>query len=127
MELVKDLYEAPNVTPTDRKPNNFEEVKLVLALAWQRGRWDGSDGGRGGYGDVLATMASASRYEDGSEDDCSRHLIEDMQQRFQLLGSSKDLAVMQGLSHAHGDDLDAARRECSALVLDTMGFVDNGL
>eukprot|EP00984_Skeletonema_dohrnii_P029991 scaffold21033_cov71-Skeletonema_dohrnii-CCMP3373.AAC.1 len=29
----------------------FEEVKLVLGLAWQRGRWDGSDGGPGGYGE----------------------------------------------------------------------------
>ena len=24
---------------------SFEEVKLILGLAWQRGRWDGSDGG----------------------------------------------------------------------------------
>jgi hypothetical protein len=57
--LVQQLLLNHEEPPT----TNIEEVKLVLALAWQKGRWDGSDGGRGGYGDVLAYMAQAERYE----------------------------------------------------------------
>lgn len=126
--LVQDLFEAPTLSPRDRKPQNFEEVKLVLALAWQRGRWDGSDGGRGGYGEVLFQMAEASRYEIGSEDDCSRFLIEDMQNRFHKLNpDSDDFALMESLFDDLEPDTDAARRRCSALVLKAMGFVANGL
>jgi hypothetical protein len=125
--LVKKLYEAASKEARDREPKNFEEVKLVLALAWQNGRWNGSDGGRGGYGEVLAAMADASRYEVGSEDDCSRLLIEDMQSRFHLLDPDReDLDTMQRLFDDLEPDTDAARRRCSALVLKAMGFVENG-
>jgi len=119
-ELVLELQEGGG-------PDNFEEIKLVLGLAWQRGRRDGSDGGSGGYGDVL-TMMSNCRYEDGTEEYCSKLLVEDMKKRFSLLKPNKeDLEVMNGLIENNNDDLDVARRKCSSLVLGAMGFIDNGL
>jgi hypothetical protein len=125
--LVKDLVDAPSVPPRDRKPPNFEEIKLVLALAWQQGRWDGSDGGRGGYGEVLAAMADADRYEIGGEEECSLRLTEDMQARFHLLNpDAEELETMQTLFDDLETDTDAARRRCSALVLEAMGFIENG-
>ena len=124
---MDDLYDAPNLQPRNRKPENFEEVKLVMALAWQRGRWDGSDGGRGGYGEVLAAMADATRYEDGPEDECSRLLVQDMLDRYQLLDpSEEDRKVMMSLFEDLEPDMDAARRRASSLVLKSMGFIENG-
>jgi hypothetical protein len=127
--FVEGLFNAPlAVNPKAREPQNFEEVKLVLALAWQGGRRDGSDGGRGGYGQVLAALADADRYENGNEDECSRRLIQDMQDRFQLLNpSEEDLTAMQTLFDELEPDVDAVQRRCSALVLSAMGFVENGL
>jgi len=61
----------------------FDDVKLVLTLAWQSGRWDGIDGGRGGYGDVLSAMADARRYEtEDTEESRSVTLAQDMRSRF---------------------------------------------
>ena len=116
-ELVSSLLEG--------KGPPFEEVKLVLGLAWQRGRWDGSDGGRGGYGDVLSEMAKAKRYEVGSE--CDKLLVQDMKERYHLLNptdTDKD-AMMSILDGA--EDIDATKRRCSGLVLKSMGFIDSGL
>ena len=128
--LVSQLLE-PDADPAMRLPQDFEEVKLVLALAWQRGRWDGSDGGEGGYGEVLRLMAEAKRYEDGSEEECSRRLVEDMQDRFPLLvdNVSLELREMRQLldDDIGGKDIDYARRKCCGLVLDAMDFVDRGL
>ena len=91
----------------------FEEVKLILALAWQRGRWDGCDGGLGGYGEVLNAMAQAQRYEVG--DECDWLLVQDMKERYHLLDPNNvDQEVMMSLD---GEDVDGARRRCSGLVL----------
>lgn len=128
-DLVKNLLE-PAVDIDSREPANFEEVKLVLALAWQRGRWDGSDGGPGGYGDVLATMAEAVRYEEGSEDECARCLVQDMSQpeRFALVEpSGEEDQAMRSLWEYAGEDVDIAQRRCSGLVLKAMGFIGKGL
>ena len=123
---MQGLFAAPSTERNDREPTNFEEVKLVLALAWQNGRWDGSDGGRGGYEEVLEAMAQADRYEKGDEDECSRRFIKDMQARFPLLNpTDEELATMQQLDQLE-PDVDAARRRCSALVLRAMGFVEKG-
>lgn len=120
VNLVDQLIQA------DNKDVSFEEVKLVLGLAWQNGRWDGSDGGPGGYGDVLATMAAASRYEIGTEESCSRLLVQDMQERFDLLKpTTEELDLMKSV--VDEDDYDVARRRCAGLVLSAMGFVDVGL
>ena len=121
-DLVENLLATTAPIPTD-----FEEVKLVLALAWQRGRWDGSDGGRGGYGDVLHYMAEAKRYEDGSAEECAVRLIQDMQARYGLLRpSSKQETAMQNLMVDCESDVYRAQRRCSGLVLKAMGFVKNG-
>ena len=105
---------------------DFEEVKLVLALTWQRGRWNGSDGGKGGYGEVLKHMAEAKRYEQDSEAECSRRLVQDMQARFHLLQpSSRDADAMANLG-CDGDDIFDARYRCAGLVLQCMGFVEDG-
>ncbi|CAM9986826.1 unnamed protein product [Ectocarpus sp. 12 AP-2014] len=105
---------------------DFEEVKLTMALAWQNGRWDGSDGGDGGYGDVLTMMAQAKRYEEGSEEERARKLVEDMRPRFALLSPTKEqMAAMDGLT-ADLNDVLAARNRCCGLVLQAMGFVENG-
>ena len=66
-DLVDQLLHPVEYRPK-RLPANFEEVKLVLALAWQKGRWDGSDIGPYGYGAVLSAIARAERYELGSEE-----------------------------------------------------------
>ena len=119
-----------NLIFTTNEPQNFEEVKLVLALAWQRGRWDGSDGGRGGYGQVLELMAAAERYEIGNQDECSLKFIQDMQDRFQLLKPNpEDQSAMDNLfdNEDGTEDIDASRRRCSGLVLKAMGFIENGL
>jgi hypothetical protein len=124
---VQDLVNAPSLHPRDRQPQNFEEVKLTLALAWQRGRFDGSDGGVGGYGEVLAAMADAKRYEIGNEEDSSRILVQDMQAKFRSLNPEEnDLVLMQDVFDLE-PDFDATRRRCSGLVLKAMGFIENGL
>ena len=126
--LVRELCSAPTIEASHRKPEDFEEVKLVLALAWQRGRWDGSDGGRGGYGEVLAVMAKACRYESEDDNESSRRLVKDMVARFQLLRpEAEKVQEMATVIEILDKDTDAARRKCSGLVLDAMGFVDSGL
>ena len=127
-EFIRSLLD-----PSTSQPPSFEEVKLVLGLAVQRGRWDGSDGGPGGYGDVLAAMASARRYEtDGTEENRMVNFVEDMRHRFGLLNpSEEDAEMMKSLDGCNGDatidELDAARRISSGLVLKSMSFIDNGL
>jgi hypothetical protein len=126
--LIRDLCGASSTLVNDREPKNFEEVKLILALAWQRGRWDGSDGGRGGYGEILAAMAEATRYESDNEEENACLLVQDMLARFPLLSPSVDQTKAMGtIPELLGTDADAARRKCSGLVLQAMGFVENGL
>lgn len=115
-----------DVVDDERHLLDFEEVKLVLALAWQRGRWDGSDGGKGGYGDVLKHMAEAKRYEQGSEAECSRRFVQDLQARFHLLRPSSEEADAMASLRCEGDEIFDARYRCAGLVLQCMGFVENG-
>ena len=79
-ELVNSLVHAD--TDTQILPN-FEDVKLVLALAWQRARKFDPD--MESYGEVLDAMADL-RYEnvkDGMEGD--KLLVQDMQKRYMWL------------------------------------------
>lgn len=112
-----------------QEPANFEEVKLVLGLAIQRGRWDGSDGGpNGGYGDILQYMAEAVRYEDGEINECSRLLVNDMSERYKSLRpDSEQLNAMNNIWIDCIDDPLKAQRRCSGLVLQAMGFIEKGL
>jgi hypothetical protein len=136
-ELVDRLLAA--LGDHDDIPSDFEEVKLVLALSWQRGRWDGTDGGEGGYSEVLHQLVLADRYEYGSELEWSQRWIEDMQKRFhRLRPSSTQITSMQNIvesvqcynsndSKSFDDSIVySARRRCSGLVLQAMGFIENG-
>lgn len=132
-ELIQHLLK-PAIPVSERIPLNFEEVKLVLALAWQRGRWDGSDGGRpGGYGEVLEIMAQAERYEIGTDQECSIRLVKDMCLRFPSLKPAVEQekavdALLSECSVSSDDcDYDRLRRQCSGLVLSAMGFIERGL
>jgi hypothetical protein len=71
-------------------------------------------------------MAKAKRYEVGAE--CSKLLVQDMEQRFQLLDpSGKEVELMQSAVEAIDSNVELARRRCAGLVLNSMGFVDGGL
>ena len=107
-QLINDLIEA-DTTKTD-----MEEVKLVMALEWQR-NW------RCGYGDVLEMMADARRYEEEGDPSPSSLLLMDTMERFHLLNPTKeDQATMGALKDSN--NVDAALRTCSGLVLKAMGF-----
>lgn len=112
----------------------FEEIKLILGLAWQRGRWDGSDGGPGGYGEVLSIMADARRYEDDDEVISALNFIEDVGKRFGTISrNAEELKKMKSIAndvrgkHAEKEEVFMDRREVAGLVLDAMGFVQTGL
>jgi len=119
-KLVNNLMAA-----NPDEPENVEEIKLILALEWQRGKWDGSDGGKGGYGQVLANMAAATRYED---DGGLRRLVEDMAdpKRFSLLMASEE-DIERIKSCVTENTLEEGFRKCSGMVLRAMGFVERGL
>ena len=124
-DLVEGLLNPPADDPAARQPTNFEEVKLVLALTWQNGRWSGRDGGPGGYGEVLELMAAAKRYETGSPEECARALVSDMAARFHTLDPDPDqISLMEAISKE--EDVDISRRRCSGLVLEAMGFIETG-
>ena len=134
-DLISNLINAQGTE--EDKPSDFEEVKLVLALAWQRGRWDGSDGGTGGYGEVLENLVVADRYENGTELQWSKLWIRDLASRFHLLNPSTDnVATMEYLvqesevptedEHEEYSVVCRCRRRCSGLVLLEMGFINNG-
>ena len=102
---------------------NFEEVKLVLALTWQR------LGRNHCYGDVLQTMAQARRYEEGDDLECSKRLVQDMMDRFELLRPSQhDVDRMKTVvQELEANNVVRARKVCASLVLNNIGFVQNGL
>mmetsp|Transcript_979 Transcript_979/g.1369 ORF Transcript_979/g.1369 Transcript_979/m.1369 type:complete len:216 (-) Transcript_979:550-1197(-) len=129
LSLVNALI---NPQQSDFEPQNFEEVKLICGLAWQNGRWDGSDGGpNGGYGEVLAYMAQAERYETKDSTEGSIRLVQDMQERFHKLSPTPEQTQMMDSISVNGEsssqDVDIARRQCTGLVLSAMGFVERGL
>lgn len=79
-ELVNSLVHAD--TDTQILPN-FEDVKLVLALAWQRARKFDPD--MEAYGQVLDAMADL-RYENEKDDmEGDKLLVQDMQKRYMWL------------------------------------------
>ena len=119
----------------------FEELKLILGLAWQNGRWNGSDGGAGGYSQVLAIMAEARRYELGNEVKSALNFIEDVRDRFSKIArNEKEMETMESIANGvlqlidkdeiteeEKDHVFLTRRMCAGMVLDAMNFVENGL
>ncbi len=72
-------------------------------------------------------MAEGGRYEVGSDEECSRRLVEDMQGIFaQLEPSDGEMKGMTRLWDDAEDDVDKAQRRCCGFVLQAMGFVENG-
>ena len=111
---------------------DIEELKLILGLSFQRGRWDGRDGGPGGYGQILTAMADAERYEHSSEQVSNKRLAEDMAHRFPVLlermGSVAPEALQDSMQQCmQNPDPNLSLRRCSGLVLQTMRFIENGL
>jgi hypothetical protein len=131
-DLISNLINAKGTE--DDEPSDFEEVKLTLALAWQRGRWDGSDGGKGGYSEVLQNLVLANRYENGDELQWSKLWIKDLASRFHLLqpsaqhASTMAMLVQESIDNEHVESsiVYRSRRRCSGLVLLEMGFIDSG-
>jgi hypothetical protein len=113
---------------------SFEEVKLILGLAWQRGRWDGSDGGPEGYSSVLENMANARRYENDDEVISALNFIEDVSEKFSCISKNvESLNRMKSIAndvrgkHARKEEVFMDRRICAGLILEAMDFVQNGL
>lgn len=137
--LVSSLLEPVQFNALHQPQNEvpFEEVKLILGLAWQRGRWDGSDGGANGYGEVLQTMATAIRYENEDDVISAINFIQDVTAKFSTISKSegklnrmKDMANACKGGHSSIINIDEVfmdRRICAGLVLEAMGFVENGL
>ncbi|EED95118.1 predicted protein [Thalassiosira pseudonana CCMP1335] len=116
----------------------FEEVKLILGLVWQNGRWDGSDGGPNGYAEVLSTMAAARRYEVKDNEVLSAlNFIEDVRDHYYTISRSKeDLDHMKSVAHevtqyhhhmVGSEDVFRVRRVCAGMVLNAMNFVGKGI
>jgi len=71
---------------------DWEDVKLVLALKWQKAAREGRDGGVQGYGYVMEQMRLA-KYE-GSEA-ADLQLVTDMERRLDLLrGNTQDMEAI---------------------------------
>jgi len=151
--MTKEAIRGGTTTTADnaqRSPANFEEVKLILALAWQKGLHNGHGGGGGGelrpYGEILDAMVQAERYEnkavagsgpgrdddddddDDDDKDNSLLLVQDMQKRYFFLTPEVDDKIRMNLLLYDGDeDWDWIRRRCSGLVLRALDFEENGL
>lgn len=151
-ELIRDLIHPVCINSNSDTGNGredgdtircppFEEVKLILGLTIQRGKWDGTDGGRnGGYSEVLQYMAQAERYESNDEELNSRLFVKDLSDRFHLIagntfeeGDSESenenvpTENMQQIINQCSDDYDILRRKITGLVLQKMGFIEIGM
>lgn len=126
MKLI-DLLWNPVDDATGKRDPNFEEVKLILGLTWQNARRDGSDGGAGGYGDVLKMMADAERYETDNEILNAKIFAKDLLSRIHLIYTIDMEKITNSLKEECGDDYDLLRRKLSSMVLSAMGFVEKGL
>lgn len=121
-ELVNSLIYADTVTEIC----TFEEIKLILALMWQRARK--VDPSMEAYGQILDEMTKGKRYEEGTDDEIrSRLLVQDMQKRYMWLNPDVEDKIAMNMLWYETEDYDVARRRCSGLILKSMGFVDDGM
>ena len=136
-QLVQSLLDPVTFKGSHQSESEvpFEEIKLILGLAWQNGRWDGSDGGPNGYSHVLQIMANAHRYEQSDEVISALNFIEDVSARFDTIHrNAEELKRMKAIANdvrgGHAgrvEEVFMARRTVAGLVLDAMNFVENGL
>lgn len=141
--LVDDLLlggsVATTTTTTDEDELDFEEIKLIMALVWQRARKTGLEA----FGVILDEMAKAERYEVNHNDDdtntdatnmqqsgddeyCSRLLVQDIQSRYMWLEPTVEDKIAMNLLWYDTDDYRVARCRCCGLVLKSIGFVERG-
>ena len=138
-ELIQQLLHPSDISSSiiqeadsSRSPP-FEEVKLILGLTIQRARWDGTDGGSGGYSEVLGIMAKAQRYESNDDESNSKLFVKDMVDRFHLIAGNEigdeamDQDKIKEIVNECANDYDMMRRKCAGLVLRKMAFVDLGM
>jgi hypothetical protein len=134
--LLHPTTDAGTDMDTDSVDPPFEELKLILGLTIQRGRWDGTDGGAGGYGEVLTHMAQAKRYESDNDELNSQLFVQDMSSRFHLIAGNQfvgddtdenSLEMMKQIQIDCANDYDMMRRRCTGLVLQKMGFIELGM
>ena len=120
--MVNSLIYADTVTEIC----TFEEIKLILALMWQRARKE--DPSMEAYGQILDEMTKGKRYEEGTDDEIrSRLLVQDMQKRYMWLNPDVEDKIAMNMLWYETEDYDVARRRCSGLILKSMGFVDDGM
>lgn len=122
-KLIENLIDT-------RIPEDFEVVKLVLALVMQKANnwkpWGGQV--EASYTQVLNAMVEAERYEEEEEDIGTRRFVQDLQKRFVWLEPEvEDKIAMNLVLYDAEDDFDLARRRCCGLTLKAMDFVDFGL
>lgn len=110
----------------------FEEVKLILGLLWQRSVRSHA------YSKVLENMAEAKRYEIPNDEVLSAlNFISDIRYAFpDVARSNSDKDHMDAVAsevlqyHNHmveRDDVFRIRRVCTGMVLEAMGFVEQGI
>lgn len=110
----------------------FGEVKLILGLLWQRA------GRSHPYTKVLENMANAKRYEVPDDEVLSAlNFITDVRDAFPGVARSKsdrdhmDSVAGEILQYHHHiadrEEVFRIRRVCAGMVLDAMGFVENGI
>jgi len=129
-----------------RVPINFEEVKFILALVFQKARKK-CYGGLESYGEVLDEIVKAKRYEprlpededDDVTDDAAFYneefgpylptmlLVQDIQKRyFWLQPEVQDKIQMNMLLYDSESDYDWVRRKCAGLTLKAIEFEEMG-
>mmetsp|Transcript_14486 Transcript_14486/g.21362 ORF Transcript_14486/g.21362 Transcript_14486/m.21362 type:complete len:203 (-) Transcript_14486:1328-1936(-) len=124
--LVDSLVNIDEDTAgTDDGILSFEEIKLVLALAWQKARKNGFEGEA--YGVILDQMTEAERYESGDDEATSRLFVQDVQKRFFWLEPEVEDKIAMTMLWYDTEDYDVARRRCGGLVLKAIGFIEDGL
>ena len=110
----------------------FEEIKLILGLYWQR------CGRSHAFNNMLDNMARAKRYEVQNDEITSAlNFITDVKECFPYVARSKsdidqiDIVAGEILQY-HENMVDSEkvfriRRVCAGMVLEAMGFVQNGI
>ena len=126
-ELIEGLISS-SIPECLEEDNLMDELKLILGLTWQRGRRDGTDGGVGGYSEVLFNLADC-QYETFFECDdgiaCQRNFLNDMKARYHLI-SENQIEKVQNLSDEF-EDLDKSIRVCAGMILNSMDFIRLGM